>query len=163
MKNDYLAMYLFLLNQRYSLMYLLSELTKTTDSKKLDEIEDMLNNFKVCFSFKIVSNEMVYQNLYNKMYNVLGIDKLIDDVQDASERLEIKARKEDEARENLTNILLIGVGFLAVGSALIDFADYIDRLSWFSFDISTAISFGISVLAIVICLIICIKRKGEKK
>lgn len=134
-------------------MYLLYRLTQ--NDMDVERVENQLNDFKIKYSFKAVSNELMYQNLYNKMLDVLDISSLIADVEDASERIKSADRESDEKREKTTNRILFILGLLSIGSALIDFSDYIDKL-WpiNEIQISTYVSLGIVVVATIITLLV---------
>lgn len=51
---------------------------------KLTKLQKTLNMFKLSESFKTVSNEYTYQNVYEQMYDVLDIDKLSEDLSDVT-------------------------------------------------------------------------------
>ena len=158
-QNDYFFMYLILINQRFTTLYLLSKLTQ--NKVDLDIVEEQLCDFRTKYSFKSVSNEMTYQNLYNKMMLALDIDSLISDVEDASERLKMEARQEDEKRERKTNRILTALAVLAIGSALVDIKDYLNFLipeGW-----AFGISLGVVVVSLIVGLILSKKKKRKKK
>lgn len=167
-KNNYLCLYLFLLNQRYSTIYLLEELIKTDsdDIKRMDDIEHMLDDVKIYCSFYAISNEMGYQNLYNRLFRVLDIEKLMMDVEDSSEKLRAIERKEDEKRERRMNDCLFAISILAVASVLIDFSDFIDKFIGLNTQNSGLrwIGIGISVIFVfAFVLVFLLKERKAKK
>lgn len=154
--NDYLCMYLILLNERYATMYLLSRLIDYRDSdyKTLYKIDDELNYFQINLSFNIVSNEMVYQNLYCKLYKIFNVDNLIKDVEESEKRLMLQRQKLSEKREKNINIILTALSLLVVGSALIDITSFMDRI----FKNESFMNWIISLVIVVILVAISIVR-----
>ena len=134
-------------------MYLLDKLTQ--EKIDIEVVENQLNDFKIKYSFKAISNELTYQNIYNKMLNALDIKSLIYDVEDASERIRANDRKADEKREKTTNNMLFILGFLSLGSALIDFSDYFEK--WIPTS-DPRVSTGVSTIIVFITLIIAIVK-----
>ena len=85
LQNDYLCLFLTLLNQRHTLLSFMTDMVRyKNDSGKLLKIQDKLNAFKLAESFKTVSNEYAYQNIYDRMYAILDIDTLMADINDIS-------------------------------------------------------------------------------
>lgn len=151
--NDYLLEYLILINQKYSTMYLLDKLTQ--EKIDIEVVENQLNDFKIKYSFKAISNELTYQNIYNKMLNALDIKSLIYDVEDSSERIRANDRKADEKREKTTNNILFILGLLSLGSALIDFSDYFDKWAPISeLQVSTWVSAIIVFITLIVTIVI---------
>lgn len=160
--NDYLLEYLILLNQKYTTMYLLNKLTQ--ENIDIEIVENQLNDFKIKYSFKAISNELTYQNIYNKMLVALDIKSLIYDVEDASERIKSNDRKADEKREKTTNSMLFILGLLSLGSALIDFSDYIDKWAPISeLQVSTWVSAIIVFITLIITIVIGIPVLSDIK
>lgn len=84
-ENDYLCLFLTLQNQRHTLLSLTTDMvTFKNNPRKLLKIQEEVNSFKLSESFKTVSNEYSYQNIYEQMYNILDIDNLISDISDIS-------------------------------------------------------------------------------
>lgn len=84
-ENDHLCLFLALQNQRHTLLSLMTDMVIfKNQSRKLLQIQKKLNAFKLAESFKTVSNEYSYQNIYEQMYNILDIDNLIADISDIS-------------------------------------------------------------------------------
>ena len=84
-ENDYLCLYLTLQNQRHTLLSFMEDMVNNRNKpNKLVKIYQALNKFKIAESFKTVSNEYAYQNIYEHMYEILDIDKLTEDINDVS-------------------------------------------------------------------------------
>lgn len=147
--NDYLFMYLLLLNQRFSMVKYIMELSKCeNDSTELKKIDEKVVMLKSKFSFRIISDDMIYQNIFSKMFCLLQIESLLCDIEECNDRMESVVRKESEIRENRTSSILLVLSFLTVFSALIDASDYFDRWN-VSGEISTIISLVIALCAVV--------------
>ena len=84
-ENDYLCLYLTLQNQRHSLLSFMTDMVNNRDKpRQLIKIHNALNKFKLAESFKTVSNEHAFQNIYERMYLIQDIDKLTEDINDVS-------------------------------------------------------------------------------
>ena len=142
-------MYLLLLNQRFSMVKYIMELSKCeNDSTELKKIDEKVVMLKSKFSFRIISDDMIYQNIFSKMFCLLQIESLLCDIEECNDRMESVVRKESEIRENRTSSILLVLSFLTVFSALIDASDYFDRWN-VSGEISTIISLVIALCAVV--------------
>ena len=84
-ENDYLCLFLTLQNQRHTLLSMMTEMVnKKNNPHKLTKLQDTLDMFKLAESFKTVSNEYTYQNIYEQMYDILDINKLVEDLNDVT-------------------------------------------------------------------------------
>ncbi|MBR3780959.1 MAG: hypothetical protein IKK63_07160 [Clostridia bacterium] len=84
-ENDYLCLYLTLQNQRHTLLTYMEDMVNNRNKPhELIKIYQSLNKFKIAESFKTVSNEYAFQNIYEHMYKILDIDKLMEDINDVS-------------------------------------------------------------------------------
>lgn len=150
--SEYLCIYLVLLNQRYTVMYLLQTLMEHRSGQHKDEvldfIGDALDSFRNEASFMVVSKEMNYQNIYAKMLEVMEIDKLLKQTESINQRILLRAQQEEEERDNKTNRFLMVLSFLAIGSALIDLAGFLDRLG-----IKSTVA---TIISVVITLIVAV-------
>lgn len=99
--------------------------------------------------------------ILNKMYSSLGIETLIIDVEDASQRIKSNEREADERREKITNTILVFLGFLVIGSALVDISAFFDRIN-IQAGVSTIISFGIVIATVVAAVVVCLKKYRRK-
>ena len=96
-ENDYLCLFLTLQNQRHTLLSLMTDMVIfKNQSRKLLQIQKKLNDFKLTESFKTVSNEYSYQNIYEQMYMILDIDNLMADISDISTHAEEQKEKNIE-------------------------------------------------------------------
>ena len=140
LKNDYHYMYLILLNQRFSEIKYVEEIALTEDAVDLVEsISRKIVHLKTRYSFHVVSDDYIYQNLYSKMYDIFDIDKLFLDIEENGDRLALAQSNDSADREKKTNDFLWYISVLAVFSAITDLASYIDRMNRFSI-ISTVVS-----------------------
>lgn len=96
-ENDHLCLFLTLQNQRHTLLSLMTDMVIFKNKPhKLLQIQKKLNDFKLAESFKTVSNEYSYQNIYEQMYNILDIDELMSDISDISTHAEEQKEKNIE-------------------------------------------------------------------
>lgn len=90
--QNYLYLYLTLLNQRFTLLTYMTQLVEfKNEQKKLIEINEKLARFRLIESFKIVSDEYTPQTIYSNMYRILDIDDLMNDINEIS--LKVKEQK----------------------------------------------------------------------
>lgn len=135
--NDYYFMYLILLHQRYVILLLIDKMMKfkEEDVQKWKEIRQDLIQYRMVYSYIVVSDEMPYHKIYKDMREALSIDVFENDLNDISDRMyairkeeqneiEERQRKKEEADDDYRNWRLeIGLGvlsLLAVFSALVD-------------------------------------------
>lgn len=146
-------MYLILLNQRFSELLYVEEIATTEGTKALVEaISQKIVSLKTRYSFHVVSDDYIYQNIYARMYKILDIDKLFLDIEENGDRLTLLQTNEMAETEKANNSFLMCLSLLAIFSALIDLASYLDRMSVGTL-VSTALSaagvLGIFVYAAV--------------
>ena len=98
---------------------------------------------KTRYSFRTVSDDAYVQTVYSRMYEVLEIDKMLDDVNDANEKVleanqakqqEYQARQQEhqakqQKYEHRLERLILALSFLAIFSALVDFTDFLEKFS----------------------------------
>ncbi len=162
LSEDYHYLYLILLNQRFSGMRYIAEIATTDDTRELvEQVSRKIIHLKTRYSFHAVSDDYIYQNIYSKMYTILDIDKLFLDIEENSDRLSLVQSNENAETEKDNNNFLMYISLLAVFSALIDLASYLDRMSVAAL-VSTAVS-GIFVLAIIGYAILKRARKKRKR
>ena len=151
-------MYLMLLNQRFSAIRYIEEVA-IGDSDTIREVNERIVKLKTVYSFRVVSNDLIYQNLYSRIYRLLDIDNILDDLSENEQQVEMYHAKSLERTERQTNKLLIAISLLSVFSCLIDASSYFDLFAPFR-NISKWISLLI-VCAVVITWIInwYIKKK----
>ena len=127
--RDYHFTYLLLLNQRFtSLKYIDALASITDDTEEVERISAASAILKTRYSFRVVSDEMVYQNIYSDMYRIFHIDKLLLDVADCGSRMEGVEAAESKHHEKTTSSLLLALSVLALFSALVDASGYFDRM-----------------------------------
>ena len=145
----YRFMYLILLNQRYSTIKYLEQIPmiRTLPRKDREEFNVKMSTIKTVFAFSIVSDDLLYQTIYSKMYHVLSIDTLLKDMKDNEEQIELLQNQEILKAENQSSFILFGLSFLSIFSVLIDAAQYFDRIPFISY-IPTISS------TIVVCIIV---------
>ena len=160
--NNYAFMYLMLLNQRFGAIQLISEITKYENCTKSEKmaLNKKIVQLKTTFSFKIVSDDQLYQNVYNRMYDLLDIDRLLDDIRDNEQQAEIIRNCEALEQEKLTSYILLGLSVLSVFSVLIDASSYFDRIPYIN-EMSTALSFVCLVIIVSLCVGKWLKYKKE--
>ena len=124
-------MYLVLLNQRFSAISFLGKIPqlRSYTRKEREKMNFMISSLKTNFSFSIVSDDQLYQTVYSKMYSILGIDRLLADVHENEEQIELLQNNELLNTEKLTSVFLFGLSVLSLFSVLVDAAGYFDRIS----------------------------------
>ncbi len=147
-------MYLLLLNQRFTAVRLISEITTYSEysRKQKAALNQRIVDLKTIFAFNIVSDDQLYQNVYKRMYDLMDIDRLLDDIKDNEQQVEMIRNYESLETEKKTSSFLFGLSILSVFSVLIDAASYFDRIPLLR-EISTVLSFGCMSAIITMYLI----------
>lgn len=158
--NDYHFMYLLLLNIRFSSLNYIDELS--SDSINLEDIKSVSKkviSLKTDFSFRVISDDSIYQTIYGRLFEILELDNLMSDITEANERLilmlqeneeleRINQNKKEEERSNRFNTILAYLSILTIFSALIDLSDYLDRFQT-PLQATTLFSLGIIVTMLI--------------
>ncbi len=161
--SDYRMLYLLLLDQRFCALKCIADIASTDDkeTKRLEHLEKMIIRLKTEFSFRVLSDDMQYQNIYSMMYEILNIDSLLTDIHENESRMAALKSAEMAKTESITNLVLFCLSILSVFSALIDAASYFDRFEHLT-EISTVLSiFGAVVLPCAVFVVIFAKRKRK--
>lgn len=124
--NDYYFLYLLLLNQRFSAIQYIAQIATADDlkSKQLEELNKRIIKLKTTYSFNVVSDDQFFQNVYSKMYRILDIDRLLEDIRDNKDQMEILQAKNSERYEKNANKILFVISLLTLFSALVDAVDF---------------------------------------
>lgn len=159
---DYYFMYLLLLNQKYSAVEYIRMVALSLDSstRDVERLNRRIVRLKNTFSFNVISDDSVIQNIYSKMYTVLEIKNLLEDVIENESQMEYLQEAKHMNDDRLSNKYLLGISILSLFSALIDSASYFDRVKGMQ-PISTLLSF-ICVLAISAFCVAWVVRSGRK-
>ena len=111
-----------LLNQRLSAIQYIDEISRLSDAgqKAIERLNVRVVRLKTVFSFAVISNDHIFQNVYSRMYKILDIDRLLEDIRDNEAQMEILRNASAARADKLSNKFLGGISFLALFSALID-------------------------------------------
>lgn len=136
-QNDYYFMYLILLNQRYTVLDLISEMMNCRRDipEEWRKIQRKLIDYRIEYSFHIVSDEMVYHKIYKDLRRILSIDELENELKDISDRMYMMmnedVREKEETLANYrnwrTDIVFGLLSLMAVFSAIVDSTDILDQ------------------------------------
>jgi hypothetical protein len=155
---NYRFLYLLLLNQRFSSMkYIecISALNKSkakNKGKMLTDLSQRITKLKTVFAFNVISDDLIYQNVYKRMYSILDIDRLLDDIRDNEEQEQLINNAKSLQAEKQTEAFLLMLSILSLASVLIDSSSYLDRLK-IGESISTIISLILVVLVVIVYVI----------
>lgn len=155
--RDYRFMYLMLLNQRFSAIKYIEEVA-IGDPDTIRDVNEHIIKLKTVYSFRVVSNDLIYQNLYSRIYRLLDIDKILDDLSENEQQVEIYHAKSLEKSERQTNKLLIAISVLSVFSCLIDASSYFDLFAPFG-NISKWLSLSIVCTVIIVWIFNWYRKK----
>lgn len=127
---------LIMLNQRFASLRYISELAKNDHGEDIcEKIYDNVIELKTKYSFRVISDDRVVQNVYYKLSSIFELDDLMRDIEEVNDKLiRVKQKNElerQEKSERFTNTLLFALSFLAVFSAWIDFSNYMEDFSSF--------------------------------
>lgn len=159
--RDYRFMYLILLNQRFTAIRYIEKISVGTDTD-LDDVAGNIVKLKTVYSFRVISGDMLYQNIYRKMYHLLEIDELLVDLQDNEEKVSLYHKNAmEQSNDNATRMLLI-ISILSVFSCLIDAASYFELFQVFA-GVAKWLSLGMVILASVFWGLFLFHNRKRKK
>ena len=158
--RDYRMLYLILLNQRFSALYYINQAADNQQQtlEYFQRLGHQIAKLKTTYSFRLISDDRNYQNLYAELYRILKIDLLLQDLEDNKERLLLLRGEETEKTDRKINVILVVIAILSLASVLIDASDYLDRWG-IDKTVSTIISLAITVLVLVVVLLLFRKKK----
>ena len=153
LQTDYYFMYLLLLNQKYAAIEYIRLVSQSLDSstKYVENLNKRIIQLKNTFSFNVISDDSIVQNIYSKMYAVLEIRNLLEDVIENEKQMEFLQKAKHMNDDRLSNKYLLGISILSLFSALIDSASFFDRV-----DGIRPISTVLSLICVLIILVLCI-------
>ena len=154
LQTDYYFMYLLLLNQKHTSVEYIRMVSQSLSGKMKDveKFNRRIVLLKNTFSFNVISDDSVVQNIYSRMYTVLEIRNLLEDVIENEKQMEMLQKAKQIYDDRLSNKYLLGISILSMFSALIDSASFFDRLSAIQ-QISTALSLFCVLLILLICIL----------
>lgn len=158
LQTDYYFMYLLLLNQKYSSVEYIRMVSQSLDgnTKEVESLNRRIVQLKNTFSFNVISDDSVIQNIYSKMFSVLEIRNLLADVIENEKQMELIQNAKHMKDDRLSNKYLFGISILSLFSALIDSASFFDRVDGVR-PISTALSLVCVLVILVLCIIWSVK------
>lgn len=154
---DYRFLYLLLLNQRYSAIAYISQIARTGSATDGEKLSLRIAKLKTAYSFNVISDDLLFQNVYARMYRILDIDRLLADLQEGETQMALLRSAESSRREKWLANLLAALSGLTLFSALIDAASFFDRFPVLQ-TISTWLSIGATAF-IVVALLLLFRKK----
>ena len=122
--KDYFFMYALLLNQRFASLKYIEIVAEATD-RDLEKLNKRIIDLKTKYVFRVIANDMIYQNLYSEIYRILEIDSLLNDLKENEEQMVQYYNEELERRNKTTGSLLVVLSCFTVFSTLIDMSDFL--------------------------------------
>jgi hypothetical protein len=153
MTIDYYFVYLLLLNQRFSAIQYINEIA---ESYSMNEMEiELLNKrivaLKTVFSFNVISDDKIFQNVYSRMFSILEIEHLIKDIVDNESQMQVLQNAGSVKAEKLSSKFLFGISLLSLFSALVDASVFFDR-----FNVLHSISTILGSLCVCVTVLLCV-------
>ena len=130
--NDYHFIYLLLLHQRFSAISFIEEISRIGKSdkerEKITKIYPDIVDLRTHYSFRVISDDFFFQTVYNTTYQVLEIEALLKDLEDANGQF----NELSKTREDQIGHFVMMVSLLAAVSAVADLASVLgnETLSW---------------------------------
>ena len=155
--KDIYFIYLLLLNQRFASIKYINEVAVTRD-EDAEKLSHKILKLKTVFSFRVISDDRVCQNVYARMYKLLDIDALIEDIKDNESQMDLIWNKNTVSREKITSAILFALSLLALFSALIDASTFVDRFGANNL-IATSLGIAFPLLAVAVGVIFWFKKK----
>lgn len=137
-----------------------SRLSDREKEKHLNELDLQIIRLKTVFSFNVVSDDLLYQNVYKRMYAILDIDRLLEDICDNEEQLTKLQNGKALETERKTERFLLLLSVLSISSVLIDTSGFLDRLAFGS--LSSTLTSVALVLPVVAFYLIVLWRNRRK-
>ena len=137
-----------------------STLSDREKEKHLNELDLQIIRLKTVFSFNVVSDDLLYQNVYKRMYAILDIDRLLEDICDNEEQLTKLQNGKALETERKTERFLLLLSVLSISSVLIDTSGFLDRLAFGS--LSSTLTSVALVLPVVAFYLIVLWRNRRK-
>ena len=162
LETDYYFMYLLLLNQKYSAVEYIRMVSQSLDNttREVECLNRRIIQLKNTFSFNVISDDSIVQNVYSKMYAVLEIRNLLEDVIENEKQMEFLQKAKHMNDDRLSNKYLLGISILSLFSALIDSASFFDRVDGIR-PISTILSLACVLVVLVLCILWAVKSVRE--
>jgi hypothetical protein len=158
LQTDYYFMYLLLLNQKYSAVEYIKMVAQSLDgsTKYVEMLNRRIVQLKNTFSFNVISDDSIVQNIYSKMFSVLEIHNLLEDVIENEKQMELLQKAKHMKDDRLSNKYLFGISILSLFSALIDSASFFDRMESIR-PVSTMLSLGCVLVILILCVVWAVK------
>lgn len=128
-------------------------------SSEIEKLNRHIVQLKAVFSFNVISDDKIFQNVYSRMCHILEIEHLLADLIDNEGQMQVLQNAAVAKSEKLSSGLLTGLSLLSLFSALIDASSYFDRFRPIE-SISTTLSL-FCVTAILILSIIWLIRRNK--
>lgn len=159
---DYYFLYLLLLNQRFSAVEYILQISEVSDSgqRQIEAINRRIVKLKTVFSFNVISDDQIFQNVYAKMYRVLDIEHLLEDIRDNENQMEMLQNASSAKADKLSSKFLFGISVLSLFSALIDASSYFDRIRWLQ-PVATGLGLACTGLVVLLCILWLIKTRND--
>jgi hypothetical protein len=155
-------MYLLLLNQRFSAIRYIEEIAESEglSTKQVERLNGRIVKLKTSYSFRVISDDLIYQNVYSRMYQLLDIDNLLADLQDHEEQLALLQSTHTAKTERMASKFLFGISLLSLFSALIDAAGYFERFPRLQ-NAATWLSIGSVTVIVLLCIFWLLPKRGN--
>lgn len=160
---DYYFLYLLLLNQRFSAIQYITQIAEVSDSgrREIEAINRRIVKLKTAFAFNVISDDQIFQNVYAKMYQVLDIPHLLEDIRDNENQMEMLQSASSARADKMSSKFLAGISALSLFSAMVDAASYFDRVSWLS-SIATGLGLICTGLVVLLCILWILKTRNDR-
>ena len=138
-----------LVNQRFSAIRYIEMIVNAEDGKQLKALERRIVALQTRYSVRVISDDLLFQNIYSKMHDILEIDSLLADLRDNERQMAALQNEDIAAFDESANRLLLGISFLALFSALIDAADYFELFAP-PLGLAKWLSLGVVALVVIV-------------
>lgn len=124
--SDYFTAFLLAIYEREILLKYNHLVVKNhSNPKKLISLKPVILKLEMLFSYNTVSTESIYQEYYEKLYEVFRLENLEQDISDIIEKVDEYV---SDKKERKINVLLSAVALLAIISVICDAIGIADRL-----------------------------------
>lgn len=155
--HDYFYIFMLALHERELLLHYNYDAVKNWNNQRaLCGMRKQLVEFNILFAYNIVSEEMAYQMLYEKLYDCFRLEKLENDIQDVIGKVDEYVTSTNDRK---TNALLSMLTLLTIFSAFTDSLGLIDRLNQAGLTYAHLVVIGINIVIILIGILLFFRKK----
>lgn len=151
LQTNYLSMYLFVLQQKFQLIYYLDRFIVDANRKDyvaINKIRNGIYDFKQKYAYNVLSTENTMNELYSSLREMYKLNLMFDDLQN------IVNRVENERSNRLSRRIGVFTSFFSVFSVLSIIKDIVDLRDYFGLSLADVSNIFPILLILIIVMIL---------